>query len=150
MPNHYDTQRPYAASYILLRQRDRAAFVLRANTSWMNNYYGLPAGKVESDENFTHAAIREAKEEVGVVLTPRQLMPVLMCHRKARQEDMTWVDVLYVATEWEGQVVNAEPHLHAEVAWFELTSLPKSIIPSQRFMIEQYLAGNAYCEYGWS
>ena len=149
MANHYDTQRPYVASYVLLKQGSKAAFVLRANTGWMNGYYGLASGKVENGESFTQAAIREAKEEVGVTITPNQLTPVMTCHRRELGEEMTWVDLLFVATDWQGEVVNAEPDIHAKVEWFDLDNLPENVIPSLRYMLEQHRAGNTFCEYGW-
>jgi len=145
----YNTATPYVASYVLLRKGRKAAFVLRANTSWMNDYYGLAAGKVEKGESFTQAAIREAKEEVGVVVTRQQLQQVLTCHRREKGETIEWVDVVFEATEWSGEVVNAEPHMHSEVAWLDLDDLPDNVIPSLRFMLEKIQLGEQYCEYGW-
>lgn len=60
------TARPHTASYVILRKNDAVALLLRANTNWMKNHYGLPAGKVENDESFLACAVRETEEEVGL------------------------------------------------------------------------------------
>lgn len=146
----YATAKPYIASYVLLEKYGKFAFVLREHTSWMNDYYGLPSGKVEEGEEFSQAAIREAREEVGVTIRPEHLHAALVCHRREPDEpDMTWVDVVFRVSEWEGEVVNAEPHKHSAVAWFSIEKLPNNTIPAVRFMLEQIKAGETYCEYGW-
>ena len=147
MSNSYDTQRPYAASYVIFRKGNQAAFVLRQNTTWMNNRHGLIAGKVEHGESFVQAALREAQEEAGVALQPEQLRQVLVMHRNSG--DMTWVDVFFEVTEWEGEVINGEPHMHASLDWLDLTNLPDTIIPSLHVGLRAYVAGEQYCEYGW-
>jgi 8-oxo-dGTP diphosphatase len=142
--------KPYAASYVLLRRDDgKVAFVMRANTSYMNGYYSLTAGKVEKDESFVQAAVREAKEEAGVVVTPDQLRLVMVCHRKESNETMSWVDVFFEATEWEGEVINAEPDQHSAVEWLDLDNLPENVIPPLRLTLEQITAGVSFYELGW-
>ena len=141
-----DAATPYAASYVMLRKENMVAFVLRSNTGWMDGHYSLTAGKVEGGESYTQAAIREAKEEAGVTVTAEQLRHVLTSHRL---EGASWVDVVFEATEWSGEVVNAEPDVHSEIAWLDLENLPQNIPPSLRFMLDQIHAGNTYCEYGW-
>lgn len=150
MTAKYDTQRPYAASYLLFRKDNQAAFLLRQHTSWMNDHYGLVAGKVEQGESFTQAAIREAAEEAGVTLTAEQLKPVLLCHRNEPDEAMVWVDMVYEVTDWQGELSNAEPHMHAKLEWLELANLPANVISSVAAMIEAYQNGQTYLEYGWS
>lgn len=146
----YDTATPYIASYVILRDGNKVAFVLRENTSWMNGYYGLPSGKVENHEPFTLAAVREAKEEVGIDVKPSDLRHILTVHRQnADDAARYWVDVYFEVDDWQGEVVNAEPHMHSEVAWLDLENLPENVIPSVRFAMEQITAGNLYCEYGW-
>jgi len=140
---------PYAASYVMLRRGNTVAFVLRQNTDWMNGYYGLTAGKVERGESFTQAAIREAKEEAGVVVTAQQLRQVLVCYRKENNATLAWVDVVFEATEWNGEVTNAEPDLHSEIAWLDMDALPENVIPSLRAMLDQIKAGQTFCELGW-
>jgi 8-oxo-dGTP diphosphatase len=115
----------------------------------MNDYYGLPSGKVEHDESFEQAAIREAREEIGIEVMQADLKHVLTMHRLEENDTNSWVDVFFEVDKWEGEIVNAEPHMHSELAWLDPETLPKNTIPSVRFAIEQIAAGNAYCEYGW-
>lgn len=145
----YETATLYTASYIIARQADKIAFVLRKNTLWMNDYYGLPSGKVEKGESFKSAATREADEEIGVKIKPKNLRHCLTMHRNEPDEDMTWVDVYFEALEWEGDIHNAEPHMHKEVASLDPENLPENVIPSVRFALEAIETGKTYIEYGW-
>lgn len=143
----YDTAQPYIASYLILRKDDKIAFVLRSNTSWMNDYYGLVSGKVEKGESYLQAAVREGKEEAGVVIDQKDLSHVLTMHR-LEGEDNHWVDVFFEPSKYEGEPYNAEPHMHSALAWLDPKNLPENVIPSVRFAIEQIEKGNVYCEYG--
>lgn len=145
----YDTQRPHVASYVLAKRDGKIAFVFRKNTSWMNNFYGLASGKVETGESFTEAAIREAEEEIGIKVRSENLTPVLTMHRfDIGNHAPEWVDVFFEATEWEGEPVNNEPDIHGEVAWFDPKDLPENVIPSVKAAIEAIESGKNYIEYG--
>ncbi len=91
----YDTATPRIASYVLVKNSEgKIAFLMRSNTSWMNGYYGLPSGKVEKDEPFSVAAIREALEEIGIKIEPNDLKYALIMHRKEADDvDNTWADI---------------------------------------------------------
>lgn len=143
----FTTATPYIACFVLLRKGDELAFVLRKSTGWMDGFYGLPSGKVERGESYTTGAIREAKEEVGVKIRPEHLRHALTLHRHG--ENFDWVDVIFEVDEWEGEVVNAEPDVHSEVAWLNTNSLPDNVIPPIRYALEQIQLGNTYAEYGW-
>jgi len=147
----FDTATPYIASYVIVRKGNKIAFVLRANTGWMNDHYGLPAGKTEKGESFMAGAIREAKEEIGITITPQDLKPLLIMHRGAPTEgDMTWVDAFFEAKKWLGEPYNAEPNVHSELAWLDPANLPPNIVPNVRFALDQIALGNHYCEYNWT
>ncbi len=143
----FDTASPYLAVYLYMKRGDTCLFVKRANTSWMDGYYGFPAGKVEKDEPSLQAAIREAREEVGVDITESDLKHVLTTHRKS--PDMDWIDIVFEVTSWKGEPYNAEPHMHSEIAWLKIEDLPENIVPNNRYLLEQLLIGNSYAEFGW-
>lgn len=119
---------------------------MRSNTSWRNGFYGLPAGKVEKEESFSEAAIREAKEEAGIKIKLKDLKVVLTMHRLEDGND--WVDLFFEPKKYEGEAYNAEPDMHSELAWLDPKKLPENVIPSVRYAIEQIEKGNVYCEYG--
>jgi 8-oxo-dGTP diphosphatase len=143
----YDTQAPFVAAFVVLRKEKKVALVLRENTKWMNGFYGMPSGKVEKNENFTSAAIREGFEEVGVTIEPQDLKYIHTMHRHG--QDMDWVDVYFEVDKWKGEVINAEPDVHREVAWFDLQHLPQNIVPPVRAALVAIERGETYSEYGW-
>ncbi len=146
----YPTQRPYIASYVIFRNNEgKIAFVLRSNTAWMNNHYGLPSGKVEENESFTECAMREAKEEVGAVLSLEDLQPMLTMHRltKEGESDLQWIDQFFEAKQWKGELYNAEPKIHGELVWLDPDNLPSNMVPNVRAALEEIKRGKRYCEY---
>ncbi|MCA9327569.1 NUDIX domain-containing protein, partial [Candidatus Saccharibacteria bacterium] len=127
---------------MLIERDGKYLFVLRSHTTWMNGYYGLPSGKVEKHEGFRAAAVREAKEEVGVVVEPEDLEFAVMAWRDAEDSqgdpDMEWCDVLFSVKRWAGEPYNAEPHLHDAIAWFSLDELPENTVPHIRLLLDAY------------
>ena len=140
--------KPYTAVYLLFRREGKLAFVLRANTGWMDGYYGLPAGRVEQGESLAAAAVREAKEEAGVDLSPDDLELVLTAHRN--DPDSLWVDAMFEVKDWQGEIHNAEPEVHSELAWLDPDFLPENILPYTKHYLEQLAAGHNYAELGWN
>lgn len=140
----YDIATPYTAVFVIFRKEGKVAFVLRANTDWMNNHYGLVAGKVEKDEFFIAAAIREAREEAGVELRSDQLKLVLVSQRM--HNDSHWIDMIFEATSYDSEPYNAEPHVHSEMTWFAPSELPENMIPSVRKYILAVEAGQTFIE----
>src|SRR5438309_11483420 len=128
----YATAKPYLAVFVIFRRGDKAAFVLRQHTDWMNDHYGLIAGKVERDETCLAAAMREAKEEAGIDLNEGQLRHLLTVHRKGTEDDTFWVDVMFEAQDWRGEPYNAEPHKHSKLEWLDINNFPDNIIPVTR------------------
>ncbi len=147
MKPKYDSATPYIAAHLILRRNGKVAFVLRQNTGWGDGLYGLISGKVDEGESYLSAAAREAQEEAGVDISPKDLRHVLTANRKS---DLMWVDVCFEAVKWKGEAYNAEPHKHAELVWLDPKNLPDNVVPPIRFYLEQIANGKTYAEYGWS
>jgi 8-oxo-dGTP pyrophosphatase MutT (NUDIX family) len=147
----YHAASPYMASFVIFRKSGKIAFLLRQNTSWMNGKYGLPAGKVEPGESATQAAIREAKEETGVSVKPQNLKHQLTVYRtgSTAEGDRPWIDIIFEAESWQGELHNAEPHKHGELIWLDPDNLPSNLTPYVNFFFAQITAGKHYAEYGW-
>jgi 8-oxo-dGTP diphosphatase len=67
----------------------------RFNTGYEDGNYSVPAGHLEGDETVVQAAIREAREEIGVGLRPDEVAVVGTMHRKSGDER---VDFFVVAS----------------------------------------------------
>lgn len=147
----YDIARPYTACFMILRKSDNVAMVLRKNTGWMDGYYGLPAGKGEWHETFTQIAIREANEEAGVKIKPKDVKVVHVAHRRNQYGElfMDWVDVYFEASKWAGEPHNAEKDKAERLDWLSLNKLPENVVPSQRAALEEIAKGRVYSEHGW-
>ncbi len=147
----YDTQRPHIASYVIFKNEEgKVAFVLRSNTSWMNNFYSLPSGKIETDESALKAAIREAKEEVGVSIKEKDLRHLLTTHRKNEGDHAPeWIDIYFEASAWQGELYNAEPEMHSKLEWLDPDNLPNNTVDNVKADFRAIKEGRTYNEFGW-
>src|SRR5688572_398049 len=69
------------SSYVIFEQDNKVLLSRRYDTGYRDGEYGLPAGHIEAAEFATTAAMREAEEEVGVVIKPEDLLPAHIVHR---------------------------------------------------------------------
>jgi ADP-ribose pyrophosphatase YjhB (NUDIX family) len=146
-----EVARPYLACFVVLRRENKVAMVKRKNTNYYDGYYGLPAGKVEWDEHFRLACVREAKEEAGVYIKQDDLRFVHTVHRHGYEGGgfLDWIDTYFEADDWEGEPYNAEEHKSEGLDWIDLDNLPENIVPPQRDALEHIVKGAFYSEYGW-
>ncbi|MDN6111354.1 MAG: NUDIX domain-containing protein, partial [Enterobacterales bacterium] len=86
--------------------------------------WSLPAGHVEEGESALTAAIREAEEEIGIVIPPSALKLVYTLHRKS--DERTYIDLWFEAERFNGVPVNQEPNKCAGLMWSDLQNLPEN------------------------
>jgi len=115
---------PYLAVYIIVRQQQRILLLQRKNTGFDDGKWSLPAGHVEEGESALTAAVREAEEEIGIVIPPSALKLVYTLHRKS--DERTYIDLWFEADRFDGIPVNQEPNKCAGLMWSDLQNLPEN------------------------
>jgi 8-oxo-dGTP pyrophosphatase MutT (NUDIX family) len=123
------------ASYVLLwREGDGGPEVLlhlRQNTGYMDGRWASLAGHVEEGESAVEAAVREAREEAGVVVDPADLEPVTVVHRRQPGGPPVEqrVDFFFRARRWTGEPTVREPAKNGGYRWFPVADLPDTAQP---------------------
>ncbi len=117
---------------------------LRQNTGYMDGYWACGiAGHVEPAESVMATALREAREETGVLLTPYHLEPLTSMHRSADLGGAALeqrIDFFFTARSWSGEPRVLEPGKAAQMAWFGLDALPGPVPPHERVVLDQLAA----------
>ncbi len=135
------------AVFVVLRRNDEICLIRRANTGWMDGFYSLPAGGLESGETLVNAAAREAHEETGVIIETEALRSVHSMHVKT--EDRSWMGHFFLCSSWQCEPYTAEPDKHAELRWVNIRQLPVNTVPYVKQAITAIIDGEIYSEYGW-
>lgn len=137
------------AVYMVLRRGNEVLLLKRANTDYMDGYYGLPAGHLDGGEPATAAAVREAEEEIGVVIDPADLKLAQTAHRQSEEGDHERIDLFFEVKKWHGEPRNAEPEKCSEIGWYPLKQLPENTIPLVHAVLENVARGEIYSEHGF-
>jgi 8-oxo-dGTP diphosphatase len=122
---HRHKRFPLAVHVALLRG-DKVLLLRRYNTGYEDGNYGVVAGHLKGGESVRQAAIREAREEVGVRIASKCLRIVGLIHRLAGGERL---EFFLLADSWEGKIRNAEPKKCDRLRWCSLNHLPSNTIP---------------------
>lgn len=107
----------------------------------------LPGGRLEPQESWRGCAIRETKEEVGLLLQSEVVANELVLHCKDRNS----IRIYYFARwfKYQGELHNCEPHLHDELAWWPLDALPENMALPIKSGLTAILQGSGVLETGF-
>jgi 8-oxo-dGTP diphosphatase len=135
-----------SAVHVFLLRGDEVLLLRRYNTGYEDGRYSVPAGHLDGGETVVAAAIREAREEVGVALDPAEVAVAGVMHRRAEDERVDW---FVAARLWRGEPENREPHRCDELRWAPLDAPPPETIPYVRRALENFRAGRWFDSFGW-
>lgn len=140
------------AVYVLFRKDTQVLLLRRFQTGYMDGMYSLPSGHIDGHEPAEYAAIREAREEVGVTLQADNLHFAHLVHRVGHSDDGSYferVDIFFEATDWEGEITNAEPHKCDELRWVPLDALPDNLTPELAHVLQQLRQNSFYSSFNF-
>lgn len=131
---------------VIFKKDDKILLLQRSATNKNPGQYTFVGGKSDAGESITDTAIREAFEEVGVRIQPKDLQFIHVIQkimpRNAHNKD--WFFFIFVVDTWQGELYNKEPQKHSQMAWFSLNDLPKGLGETHRQAIIQW-QNKQYC-----
>ena len=132
------------AAYVVLRRGTEVLLQLRSGTGYRDGHWACAAaGHVEAGESAVQAAVREAREEVGVRIDPADLVPLCTMHRthgNGRPVDER-ADFFFTCARFEGEPRRLEEHKSADLRWFALDALPEPVVTHELRVLELLRAG---------
>ncbi|MFC7306932.1 trifunctional class I SAM-dependent methyltransferase/NUDIX hydrolase/VOC family protein [Streptomyces monticola] len=130
--------------HLIVRRGADVLLARRAGTGYADGLLHAPSGHTEDGEDVRAAMIREAYEEVGLVLTPDQLrVALVMQHRgPGGAPRIGWF--FEVPDGAGGEPVNREPDKCSGIGWYPLSALPDDMVAYCRAGLDAYRAGERF------
>lgn len=135
-----------AVSYVVIRRGSSVLLQRRQDTGYMDGHWATAAaGHLEAGEFAEDAALREAKEELGVNIDAEDLIPLTVMHRTQPHGPALAqrVDFFFSCEKWEGELGIMETDKAADLRWFPLNELPIMTVPHERYVLEHLETGLA-------
>lgn len=131
MPGHL-----LAAYVLLLLKKGDSVLLIRrsAENKFAPNHFSLPGGRVEKNESFTAALIREAKEELDITINPADLSFVHAFYKKGTENE--FAAFVFECNKWTGDIKNCEPSKHSELQWVDTNQLPEPMILTHKKVLD--------------
>lgn len=139
------------AAYVALVRRGEVLLQQRRNTGYMDGHWTFSAaGHVERDESVSAAAVREAREELGVRVSEADLDPICTIHRRQNDRDGGQrVDFYFCVRRWEGEPEARETDRSGGVRWAALTALPEPLVPVDAIALHMLATGERKAIVHW-
>jgi ADP-ribose pyrophosphatase YjhB (NUDIX family) len=139
-----------SAAHCILRNGEDILLLYRGDMceSWPKHWC-IPGWKVEDDELFRTATVREVYEEVGVQVDTKNIHSELLIH--ARYAHGMRIYYFAVVDIWDWNVANIEDKVHNMYRWISITAILSGeytdIIPMHILAIQGIFEWKSYIEY---
>lgn len=138
---------PVAVVSVIMRS-NKILLLKRKNTPWMNWYWWLPGGRLDTWESMTHGAVRELEEETWIKIKENDISFKWVVHHK----DDRWERIYFViSTEnpvWT--LENKEVDKCEQIEWFDTSNLPNKITPQVSICLNIVNKNITFSEYWYS
>ncbi len=128
---------------VIVHDRDAGRVVLiqrGPDARFAPGSWDLPAGKSEPGEPVTTTAVRELKEETGMLVRPGDLQIAHVIHCACGVEAPNgFLTVVFAARQWHGTPANTEPDRHSQVTWVSTSHIPEDFVPTTATALRSYL-----------
>lgn len=102
---------------------------------YMEGMYGLPGGRVETDEKLEEGAARELFEETNLESNDFTFIGVA----RENQQNYSFIHFGFLAENITGELKNQEVEKCEGWEWLEVNNLPANILPGHLAIIEMYI-----------
>lgn len=125
---------------------DRGSILLLRQKKAQGGNFTLVGGGIDSKESAKEALIREAGEEAGLIIQPKDLQLAHVLHKLTKNGSQR-VTLYFKAFKWSGKLKTGEPEKFKGVAWFSLDHLPANLTDTVRHVLKKYRKGELYSEF---
>ncbi|HUD11174.1 MAG TPA: NUDIX domain-containing protein [Candidatus Saccharimonadia bacterium] len=138
-----------AAVFLILTDQDRVLLIRRQNTGWHDGDYDLVAGHIDGRESLSQALSREAKEEMGIEILPKNTKFAVLSHALYEEDGKEYFNIFFTVSQWHGEPSIQEPDKCDDFRWFALDNLPPNLTPSAATGLGAVRSGTSYVEFGF-
>lgn len=118
--------------YLIIKNANNQILLQRRQgTKLCCGFLALPAGHIDSGENAYEAAIREAKEELGITITEKNIIDTFVACRR-NISSSPYYDVYFEIDTYEGNITIMEPEKCSELLWCKLQDFPEDVIDFEK------------------
>ena len=146
MEGSVSDQRALVDVRVLLLDSPAVLMIQRADALFPG-YWNLPGGHVHAGEDALTAAVRELREEVGVLAARSDLRFVGVSHYRppTRSEKISFT---FAARQWAGEPKIVEHDRFSAASWFSSAQPPSLIMPQAAEAIRLFRSGDQFSIYG--
>ncbi|WP_030410624.1 NUDIX domain-containing protein [Streptomyces sp. NRRL S-1448] len=119
------------------------------DSAYAGSTWHFLAGHCEQ-ESAVACLVREAQEEAGLVIDPRDVEYAHAVHLVDTPGTPPRMQLVFRAHRWRGNPEIREPDKCSRWGWWHPQALPQPIVPYTRAAIDGIQAGRLYTERGWS
>ena len=118
----------------------------RTDGYFKEGWWVLPAGHIEAGETATQTVVREAKEELGIDVDPKDVSFGHIIHNLVGENKR--MDFYFLIKDFKGELQNLEPSKCAKMEFFDKNSLPplEKIAPTSLQALQSIWSNISYSE----
>lgn len=130
-----------SAVYLIIKNNENKILLQRRQgTKLWPGFLALPAGHIDKGENAYEAAIREAKEELGIKISNKDIIDTFVVNR-INKSLPPYYDVYFEIKNYEGTPMIKEPTKCSKLIWTNINNLPDDMIDFEKKAIHNNQQG---------
>lgn len=132
----------FLSSIYLIIKNDNGEVLLqrRQGTKLWPGFLALPAGHIDAGENAYEAAVREAREELGIEIAIQDIMDTFVANRKNKSLP-SYYDVYFELAKYTGTITIKEQEKCSELVWCDPNNLPDDMIDFEKEAMQNNVNG---------